>query len=127
VPTLALVGTFDSWHLVLLNTSQAGWFLIEQVSASPSASDTVAMKLYQTPGFAVVGGVPEIFGAAAYALSGASSTAKIERAKAMVGTRATRARAFLVEKGMHIPSGVIYYATSHATQLAPAHRNLRSA
>jgi len=45
----------------------------------------------------------------------------------MVGTRATRARAFLVEKGMHIPSGVIYYATSHATQLAPAHRNLRSA
>jgi hypothetical protein len=29
---------------------------------SPFASETVATKLYQTPGFAVVGGVPEIFG-----------------------------------------------------------------
>ena len=103
VPTLALDGTADSWHFVLLNDNHAGLFWIEQRSASPSASEIVAMKLYQTPTLMVVGGVPEILGAAAYALNGASNTAKSERATAIMGTRATRARAFLSELGMRIP------------------------
>jgi hypothetical protein len=52
-------------------------------------------------------GVPLIVGAAAKAQSGANSTAKSERAKAIVGTRAKRARAFVVEKGMRVPIRVI--------------------
>jgi hypothetical protein len=48
-------------------------------------------------------GVPLIFGAAAKAPSGASNRANSERAKAIVGTRAPRARAFLIETGMRIP------------------------
>ena len=71
----------------------------------PSASDIVAMKLYQTPALIVVGGVPEILGAAANALSGANSTATNEtadRAKAIARTRAN-ARVFFDDMGMHIP------------------------
>src|SRR4051812_41569895 len=106
VPTLGAAGTADSWHLVLLKLSQDGWFAIEHFSASPSASETVGTKLYQMPTLAAVGGVPEIFGAAAYVLNGASNTAQSARAMAIVGTRAARACAFLVEEGMRIPMRV---------------------
>ena len=95
----------DNWHRVLLKTAQAGAFWITQVRSSPSASETVAMKLYQTPTLTVVGGVPDILGVAANALSGASSTATNEtanRAKAIVRTRAD-ARAFFDDMGMQIP------------------------
>jgi hypothetical protein len=111
----------------LLKTSHEGWFLIEHVSASPSASDTVAMKLYQTPTLAVVDGVPEIFGAAAYVLSGASNTAKSERTEAIVGTRTARACAFLVEKGMRIPSRVTKTQRRSRRSSHPHTENFRSA
>ena len=62
VPTSALVGMSDNWHLVLLKTAHAGGFWIEQRRVSPFGSEIVAMKLYQTPTLAVVGGVPEIRG-----------------------------------------------------------------
>lgn len=96
----------DSWHFVLLKTAHDGWFWIEHLSLSPSASETVAMKLYQTPTLIVGAGVPEILGAAANALSGANSTATNEtadRAKTIARTRAN-ARAFFDDMGMHIPN-----------------------
>ena len=49
VPTLALVAVFDSRPVVVLNTSHAGLFWIENLSASPSASEAGREKLYQTP------------------------------------------------------------------------------
>ena len=76
------------------------------VSVLPSGSEAFGWKLYWTPTIAPVGRMPLIVGAAAKALSGASSMAKSERATAIVGTRAARARVFLVEKGMRIPSRV---------------------
>jgi hypothetical protein len=103
VPTSALVGMSESWQRVLLKTAHAGWFWIEHVSASPSASEMVAMKLYQAPTLIVVGGVPEILGVAAKALSGANSTARSETTMAIVGAHTTRARAFFAEMGMQVP------------------------
>jgi hypothetical protein len=72
------------------------------------------MKLYQTPTLIVAGGVPEIRGAAANALSGANSTATNEtadRAKAITRTRAN-ARAFFDDMGMHIPKNKTNHAAS---------------
>ena len=105
VPTSALVGMSDNWQRVLLKTAHAGAFWIEHRSSSPSASEIVAMKLYQTPTLTVVAGVPEIFGTAANALSGANSTATNEtadRANAIARTRAN-ARVVFDDLGMHIP------------------------
>jgi hypothetical protein len=105
VPTSALVGMSDSWQRVRLKTAHAGAFWIEHLSSSPSASEIVAMKLYQTPTLAVVAGVPDIRGVAANALSGVNSTATNEtanRAKAIVRARAN-AHAFFDDLGMHIP------------------------
>jgi hypothetical protein len=82
------------------------------------------MKLYQTPALIVVGGVPEILGAAANALSGASSTARNEtadRAKTLARAR-ENARTFVDDMGMQIPSKQINHAASKPTPLAPAHR-----
>jgi hypothetical protein len=65
VPTCAVVGIADSWQTVLLKTAHDGWFWIEHFSASPSASEMVALKAYHTPALIDVFGVPEILGAAA--------------------------------------------------------------
>jgi hypothetical protein len=71
----------------------------------------------------VLGGVPEIFGMAANALSGASNTAKSERAMAKAGARTRRALVFLIAMGMQIPSETYFFMQRRpATQLAPAHR-----
>ena len=72
-------------------------FWIENVSALPSASEAVGEKLYQTPTSPVVGGVPEIVGAAAKALSGASSTAKNDRDESGDCSHAHGTRARILE------------------------------
>jgi hypothetical protein len=78
---------------------------MENESVLPSASAAFGWKLYATPTIAPVGRMPLIVGAAANALSGASSTATNEttdRAKTIVRTRAN-ARTFFDDMGMQIP------------------------
>jgi hypothetical protein len=64
----ALVGVPDSRPVVLLNVAHEGWFQIPNEMVSPSASVAVGVNEYGVPTTAVVGGVPEIVGTAAYAL-----------------------------------------------------------
>ena len=49
--------------MVLLNVAHDGLFVMLNVSGSPFASLAVGVKLYATPTFALVDGVPLIFGA----------------------------------------------------------------
>jgi hypothetical protein len=103
VPTL--LGVPESRPVVVLNTAQLGLFWMENESVLPSASAAFGWKKYATPTIAPVGRMPLIVGAAANALSGASSTATneiAERAKANARTRAN-ARAFFDDMGMQIP------------------------
>src|SRR5918995_270776 len=101
----ALVAVPPSLPVAGKNHSQLGLFWMENESVLPSASAALGWKLYATPTIAPVGRMPLIVGAAASALSGASSTATNEttdRAKAIVRTRAN-ARTFFDDMGMHIP------------------------
>src|SRR5687768_13393196 len=106
VPRFALLGVPESLPVVVLNTSQLGLFWMENESVLPSASAAFGWKLYATPTIAPVGRMPLIVGAAANALSGASSTATNEtadRAKTVARKRAN-ARTFFDDMGMHIPN-----------------------
>ena len=87
------------------------------------------MKLYQTPTLIVVCGVPEIFGAAANALSGASSTATNEsgQSESNCSHARKRARAFFDDMGMQIPIRRPIYAASHVDAARTRTPNFRTA
>jgi hypothetical protein len=91
----------------VLKLAHAGLLTIVKRRVVPlSGSLAVGRNEYTEPTYTQLAGVPEIVGAAAYAPSGASNTAKSERTAAIVGTRTARARVFLIKKGMRIPSRV---------------------
>ena len=123
----ALPGVPESRPVVVLNTAQLGLFWMENVTGLPSGSLAFGWKKYHVPTGAVVAGVPLIVGAAAKAQSGASNTANSERATAIVGTRAARARAFLIEVGMHIPSRVTTTRRRTRRSSHPHTENFRTA
>ena len=124
---LALLGVPDSLPVVALNVAQVGLFVMLNVSVLPSASAAFGWKVYRTPTIAPVGRMPLIVGAVAKAQSGASNTANNERAAAILGTRAARARAFLIEVGMHIPIRVTITRRRTRRSSHPHTENFRTA
>src|SRR5687768_1496194 len=58
VPTLAAAGVPESWPVAVLKLAHAGRFAIENVNASPFASDALGRKLYALPAFTEVAGEP---------------------------------------------------------------------
>ncbi len=63
VPTFEVDGVPDRRPVLVEKLAQAGRFVIENVSESPSASAAVGVKLYAVPAVMLAGGTPEIVGA----------------------------------------------------------------
>lgn len=66
VPTCELAGVPLKRPVDLLKLAHAGLLVIEKTSGSPFESLAVGWKLYATPLFTVVRGLPEMVGAALY-------------------------------------------------------------
>ena len=64
VPAFVAAGVPASVPELVLNVAQAGLPEIENLSVYPDGPDAVGVKLYACPATSVVGGVPEITGAA---------------------------------------------------------------